>query len=132
MCKEFKQKAQTVMSTAVIEARGFVRRLVEIESKGWGDEAEALRRVSRDCRLSFWTLNNLRIGRAKSVNADVRDRIRQALIRNCQRHAAKLLHEAEIVAKTGRGNDDLADITDQIRALAAELQAASGDQKKER
>ena len=120
------------MSTATVETVGYVRRLVEIETKGWGDEAEALRRISHDCRLSFWTLNNLRIGRAKTVNADVRDRIRQALIRNCQRHAAKLLHEAEIVAKTGRGNDDLADITDQIRALAAQLEDAKGDQKEER
>ena len=132
MCKEFKTVEQKLMSTATVETVGYVRRLVEIETKGWGDEAEALRRISHDCRLSFWTLNNLRIGRAKTVNADVRDRIRQALIRNCQRHAAKLLHEAEIVAKTGRGNDDLADITDQIRALAAQLEAAQGDQKEER
>jgi hypothetical protein len=131
MCKEFKQKVQTVMSSAVIETRGFVRRLVEIESNGWGDEAEALRRISRDCKLSFWTLNNLRIGRAKTVNADVRDRIRRTLIESCKKQAARLLHEAEVAAKMGRDNDALADVANQIRALAAELHAASDEKTEE-
>lgn len=131
MCKEFKQKVQTVMSSATIEAAGFVRRLVEIESKGWGDETEALRRISRESRLSFWTLNNLRIGRAKTVNADVRDRIRETLINNCKKHAARLLHEAEVAARTGRDNDAVADVANQIRALAAELETAQGNERSE-
>lgn len=124
MCKEFKQKVHKVMSSATMETTGFVRRLVKLESNGWGDEKEALHRISRECRLSFWTLNNIRIGRAKTVTADVRDRVRQALVDNCKRHAARLLHEAELAAKTGRDNDAVADVADKIRSLASELEAA--------
>lgn len=132
MCKENQQKVQGVMSSATAETADFVRRLVEIESKGWGDDAQALRRISNESRVSFWTLNNLRIGRAKSVSADVRDRIRESLIKTCRTQAARLLHEADMAARTGRGNDDLASIADQIRALAAELEAAQGEQETKR
>lgn len=127
MCKEFVQKVHQ-MSSATFETVGYVRRLVQIESKGWGDETEALRRIARESKLSFWTLNNLRIGRAKSVSADVRDRIRHALISKCQKHAARLLHEAELAAKAGQYDDAAADIANRVRALAAELEAAKASQ----
>lgn len=131
MCKESQSTEHKVMSSSTVEAAGFVRRMLENETAGWGDDASALRRIARHCKLSFWTLNNIRIGRAKTVDADVRDRIRQAFIEHCKSHAARLLHEAEMAGKTGRGNDDLRGIEDQIRALAARLEAAQGDQKGE-
>jgi hypothetical protein len=129
MCKEFQSSVQRVMSSAAAEASGFIRRMVHIESGGWGDEAAALRRIARESKLSFWTLNNIRIGRAKSVNADVRDRIRLAFIEHCRSEAARLLHEAETAAAKGNKNDVLEGIADQIRALAAELEAAKGEAK---
>lgn len=114
------------MSNAAAEATGFVRRMVKEESTGWGDEAEALRRIARACRASFWTLNNLRIGRAKTVDSDLRDRIRQYYIDHCRSHAARLLHEAELAAKENN-NDFLGNVQDEIRALAARLEAAKGE-----
>jgi hypothetical protein len=89
MCKEFKQPEHKNMSGATVETADFVRRMVKAESNGWGDEAEALRRVARSCKLSFWTLNNLRIGRAKSVSAEIRDRVRAAFIDHCRRSGAR-------------------------------------------
>jgi len=126
MCKEFQQKVQSVMSSAATETAGFVRRVVKVESDGWGDEAEALGRIARGCKLSFWTLNNIRIGRAKSVNADVRDRIRNYFVDHLKQHAARLLHEAEMAAQTERDNDALAGIENEIRALASRLETAKG------
>lgn len=126
MCKEFESRVQKIMSLAAAEATGFIRRMVASESGGWGDEAEALRRIARQSKLSFWTLNNIRIGRAKTVNADVRDRIRLAFIDHCRGHAARLLQEAEIAAAKGNKNDALEDIENQIRALAARLETAKG------
>ena len=119
------------MSSAATETAGFIRRMVKVESGGWGDEAQALRRIARECRLSFWTLNNLRIGRAKTVDGDVKDRIRQYFIDHCRGHAARLLHDAQMAAESGLGNDVLDDIEDQIRALATRLEAAKGNTKKE-
>lgn len=129
MCKELKSQVQRVMSSATAETAGFIRRMVKIESGGWGDEAQALRRVARDSKLSFWTLNNIRIGRAKTVSADLRDRIRLAFIEHCRGHAARLLHDAETAAAKGNKNDDLADIESEIRALAARLAAAQSEAK---
>lgn len=131
MCKESQSQVQRVMSSAAAEASGFIRRMVQNESGGWGDEAEALRRIARESKLSFWTLNNIRIGRAKTVNADVRDRIRMAFIDHCRGHAARLLHDAETAAAKGNKNDALDDIENQIRALAARLEAAKGEAKQE-
>lgn len=129
MCKEFQQSEQKVMSGATVETAEFVRRMVKVESNGWGDEAEALRRIARQCKLSFWTLNNLRIGRAKSVSADIRDRIRSAFIEHCREHAARLLHDAGVAAAKENKNVDLDDIENQIRTLAGRLAAAQGETK---
>ncbi len=114
------------MRSAASETAVFIRRMLSAESGGWGDEAQALRRLARLCQVSFWTLNNLRIGRARTVNADVRDRIRQAFVDHCRSHAARLLHDAEMVAASGSGNDALEDIANQIRALSVELEACKG------
>lgn len=119
------------MSSATVEAAGFIRRLIKEESRGWGDEANALRRICRDYRLPFWTLNNIRIGRAKKCDGDVRDRLRSAFIDHCRGKAAALLHDAEMAAAKGNKNDVLEGIADQIRALAAELEAAKGNAKDE-
>jgi len=126
MCKESVQKVQKVMSNAVGETAGYIRRMVNIERQGWGDEAEALRSIARKCSLSFWTLNNIKIGRAKTVTADVRDRVRDIFIENLRQHAARLIHEADMAAQTGRDNDALRGIESEIRALAARLEAAKG------
>lgn len=119
------------MNTATAEANGFIRRMVKDKSGEWG-KAEALRIVARESKLSFWTLNNIWIGRAKSVDADVRDRIRLAFIDHCRGKAAALLHEADLAAAKGNKNDGLEGIADQIRALAAELEAAKGEAKGKR
>lgn len=109
-------------SNAAVEATDFVRRMVKEESAGWGDEAEALRRIARACKMSFWTLNNIKIGRAKTVNSDVRDIIRKYFIDHCRSHAARLLRDAELAAKENN-NDALGILQDEIRTLAARLQA---------
>lgn len=129
MCQEFQQKVQEVMSSAVSEATGFVRRMVSQESSGWGDEAEALRRIARDCKASFWTLYRIHKGKTKSVNEGLQERIRQSFIDHCKGHASRLLHEAEMAAAKDKKNDELEIIQDEIRALAARLEAAKGEAK---
>lgn len=56
-------------------------------------------------------------------------RIKSAFIDHCGKQAAALLHEAEIARKA---NPDvhLDDIEDQIRALAARLEAAKAHSKR--
>lgn len=125
-CKENQSMGQKVMSSAEVAA-GFVRRMVESETRGWGDTREALHRLGVKYGLSFWTLNNLRIGRAKTVEASTYQKIKQAYADQCRRHAARLLHEAD-KAMMVTPNDDVAAIQDQIRALASRLEAAAGNE----
>ena len=112
------------MSSAQM-ASGYVRRMVENETRGWGDQENALTRLEAKYGLPFWTLQNLRTGRAKTVEASLFNRIKAAFVDQCGRHATRLLHEAEM-ARVGEPNVDvdLADIENQIRALAARLEAA--------
>lgn len=110
------------MSSAEL-ASGYVRRMVETETTGWGDQDSALRRLAHRYGIPFWTLNNIRTGRAKTVEAGVFDRIRAAFAEQCSRQAARLLHEAE-TAKAVNPHVHLDDIEDQIRALVARLEDA--------
>lgn len=114
------------MSSSAAEATVFVRRMVERETGSWGGKPDAIRTVARACKSSFWTINNIFIGRAKSVDGDLKERIRSAFIDHCRGHAARLLHDAEVAAAKGNNNDDLDDIEDQIRALASRLEDAKG------
>ena len=118
------------MSSAGV-ATGLVRRMIETESRGWGDTEGAMRRLSARYGLPYWSLNNLRTGRAKTVEAGLFLRIKQTFADQCARQAARLLHEAELAKAVGPNNDDVADITDKIRALVAELEAAKGETKGE-
>lgn len=109
-------------------AAGYVRRMVESETRGWGDTSDALRRLGVKYGLSFWTLNNLRIGRAKTVEASVYNKIKAAFADQCRRHAERLLHEADI-AMTVNPDDDVAALQDQIRALASQLASRAGQEE---
>lgn len=110
------------MSSAEMAA-GYVRRLVEMETRGWGDQKDALKRVASRYRVPFWTLDRIRSGRAKTVDAGIFSRIREAFIDQCERSAARLLHDAEI-EKAVNPHVHLDDLEDQIRALVARLENA--------
>jgi hypothetical protein len=125
--QHFEQRERKSMSSAEVAA-AYVRRMVESETRGWGDTSDALRRLGVKYRLPYWTLNNLRIGRAKTVEASVYDRIKAAFAEQCRRQAEQLLYEADLAA-AGTPNDDVAAIRDQIRALAARLEAAKGEKR---
>lgn len=112
-------------------ATGYVRRMVETETRGWGDQDSALRRLSRRYGIPFWTLNHIRTGRAKTVDAGLFDRIRAAFAEQCSRQAARLLHEAE-TAKARNPHVHLDDIEDQIRTLVARLEDAKAGSAGER
>jgi len=116
---------QKVMSSAEM-ASGLVRRMVETETRGWGDQDNALSRLEARYGLPFWSLQNLRTGRAKTVEASLFNRIKAAFVDHCGKQAARLLHEAQI-AKAVNPDVDVADIEDQIRALASKLEAAKSE-----
>lgn len=120
-CTETQHQERKVVSSAAM-ASGYVRRMVEKETKGWGDQSNALQRLERRYSLPFWSLNNLRTGRAKTVEASLFARIRSAYLDLCEREIAKLQHELSI-EKALNPDDTFDDLARETEALLARVQA---------
>jgi len=116
------------MSSADV-ATGYVRRMVEKETRGWGDQNSALHRIGDRYRLPFWTLNNLKTGRAKTVEAGLFDRIRAAYLDLCERQVRQLQHEIEI-EKAKAEDAPFEDLAREAEELAARVAQASQGAKR--
>jgi len=111
------------MSVDVATAK--VRKMVQRESRGWGDLDNAMQRLEARYGLPFWTLWHLRKGKAKTVEGSMLARINAAYLDMCQGQAQNLLHEIKTDAAA---DDDLdSDIAAELEALVAKIKA-----KKER
>ena len=112
------------------QAGGFVRRMIERETKGWGDQGPAQQRLEARYGLSFWTLDHLRTGRAKSIEASLFARVRAAYLDVCERQVAILQHEIAI-EKAINSDDTLEDLEREAAELVARVAAgpASGDRQ---
>lgn len=112
------------MSTA-IEAQGYIKKILESDGATWGGLAQALERIERRYGIPYWTLNNLRTGRAKTVEAGLFQRLRTAYFDHCERQIARLQHELEM-EKERAANDLDADLLAQVQSLAAKIKATKG------
>lgn len=117
-CKETQHRVQEMSS--VDAATGYVRRMVEAEAKGWGDQDNALSRLEARYGLPFWTLNHIRTGRAKTVEAGLFARIRGAYLDLCERQVVKLQHEIA-VEKALKDDVSIQDLEREAAALAARI-----------
>ena len=115
------QNPEREMST-VEAAGGYVRRMVETEARGWGDQAQAQQRLEAKYGLPFWALEHLRTGRAKTVEAGLFARIMAAYLDLCERQVGKLLKEIAI-EKAINEDDDIQHLERQAARLVAEIQA---------
>lgn len=121
MRKEIQHSEHVSMSSAEV-ATGYVRRMVAKECRGWGDQAQAQSRLEARYGLPFWSLENLRIGRAKTVEAGLFARIRAAYLDLCERQVLNLQHEIAI-EKALNSDDDLAALEAEATALARKIAA---------
>jgi len=122
-CRETKH-VEHEMSTA-IEAQGYIKKMLESDGATWGGLSQALERIERRYGIPYWTLNNLRTGRAKTVEAGLFHRLRTAYFDHCERQIARLQHELEM-EKERAGNDLDADLLAQVQSLAAKVAKAKG------
>lgn len=117
------QKQEHEVSTGMAEAAGgYVRRMVATEAKGWGDQANAQKRLGDRYGLPFWALDHLRTGRAKTVEAGLFARIRASYVDLCERQVARLQHEIAL-EKAMTCDDTLEDLEREAQALAARIAA---------
>jgi hypothetical protein len=102
---------------SVEAATDMVRKMVQRESRGWGDLDNAMERLERRYGLPFWTVWYLRKGKAKTVEASLLARIQGAYLDMCAKHASNLLNEA------AAGDDLDSDIAAELEALLAKIKA---------
>jgi hypothetical protein len=121
MCIKSEQELRQ-MSAAV--ATGYVRRMAEMETKGFGDDDNALRRLEARFGLSFWTLKYLKHGRAATVDADLFSRLRGAYLSYCEQKITTIQHELATERAIGAYDDDLADLEAAATELAAKIARA--------
>lgn len=124
-CREtesFKHKLGREGMSSSDVAGSYVRRMIEHETRGWGDQHNALSRLEARYGLPFWSLRNLKSGRAKTVEAGLYARIRAAYIDLCERQVTKLQHEITI-EKALNEDDALEDLDREAAALAARIAA---------
>lgn len=126
MCRE-SQHQERELST-VETASAYVKRMVERETRGWGDQENALSRLEARYGLPFWSLDHLRTGRAKSVEAGLFARIRAAYLDLCERQVAKLQHEIAI-EKAIHDDDSMEDLACEAETLLARIAAARARRK---
>ena len=118
--REF-QKQERELST-VETASVYVKRMVEREGRGWGDQSAAQRRIESRYGISFNALDHLRTGRARTVDAGLFARIRAAYLDLCERQVTKLQHEIAI-EKAIHDDESLEDLEREADRLAALIQA---------
>ena len=104
----------------VAAAREMIRRMVALESQGPADTQPALRRLAARYRLSVWTLEHIRKGRAKTVEASLAQKLRSAYFDHCKRQVERLQHELQI--ERARNDDLNADLLAEAQALLAKLE----------
>lgn len=110
------------MSSCDLAGR-YVREMTDREAKGWGDHSNALKRLSRRYGLSYWTLNNLRIGRSKTVEASIFKRVQTAYFDYCERQIAQLQHELEL-ERAVSGDADMENLVGEASQLLAKVREA--------
>jgi hypothetical protein len=126
--RENANSSQESEMSAVEAAGTYARRLVERETRGWGDQAEAGRRIEARYGIPFNSLEHLRTGRAKTVEAGLFQRIRAAYLDLCERQVARLQHEIAI-EKALNEDDSIQDLEREAAALAKRIAAKKAGRK---
>lgn len=97
----FPKSRNEVPPMSAVVATGYVKRMVQRESRGPGDIDNALRRIGQRYGLPFWSLWHLRKGKAKTCDVTLFAGIKGAYLDMCQRQAESLLHEIKIELAAG-------------------------------
>lgn len=118
-------KAKTMSSVEFTPemTAAYARKMVERESRGNGDQLNALERVGRRCGMTARSVRRLINGETKDPSVSVFSKVRSAYLEYCARQIAELQHEIE-TEKARTGGDTFEDLGAEAEALAARIEAA--------
>lgn len=100
----------------------YARKMLEVETRGNGDQINALERVGRRCGMSARAVRRLVNGETKDPSFSMFLKIRRGFLHLYQEQIAKLQHELA-VAEARFGSDHFEDIGAAAEALAARIEA---------
>lgn len=104
-------------------ARKYARKMVELESRGNGDQLNAMQRVGSDCGMTSRSIRRLINGETKDPGVSIFARVYAAYLEVCERHIQKLTRELE-ESKQGLSDAAFADFDTEIASLRKKLNAA--------
>jgi hypothetical protein len=118
-------KAKTMSSVEFTPemTAAYARKMVERESRGNGDQLNALERVGRRCGMTARSVRRLINGETKDPSVSVFSKVRSAYLEYCARQIAELQNEIE-TEKARTGGDTFEDLGAEAEALAAKIEAA--------
>lgn len=108
---------------SVASATRYVRRMAEIETCGFGDDDNALRRLETKFGIGYWTLRYLKLGRAATVDSELLFRIEAAYLTYVEQKIGALQHELA-TERAVEPDADLELLEAEAQLLAAKIAAA--------
>lgn len=109
--------------SSVATAGRYVRRMVEMETCGFGDDDNALRRLESKFGIGYWTLRYLKLGRAATVDSELLLRIKAAYLSYVEQKVGALQHELA-VEKAIQPDADLELLEAELQELAQKIAKA--------
>lgn len=117
----------------IMSATRRVRRMLEMETRGYGDDHNALRRLSEKIGLSFHTLHHLKLGYRKVISSELAGKIYVAYLNYVNLRIAEFREQVEReIGEASETNDALAALASEAEALAAEASRALARQRRGR
>lgn len=111
------------MTTLDEQLRRYAKTMLERETRGNGDQINALERVARRCKLSGRALRRLISGETKDPSVRVFAAIRAAYLESIKRQISEL--QNELAAEEAKSADlNISTIEDELDALAERVRAA--------
>lgn len=108
------------------EAIKMIRKVAALNSRGWGDNIEALRRFCEVYRLNFWTFDRIRNDRAKTISGGLLLQLRSAYSDFLKAHQQEISEEIDRVDRLLEAEQafdgDISDIVDEIARIEARLE----------
>lgn len=120
MCRKSPQGMRTMNAAAAKER---IDKMLTMESRGWGDQAHALERIAKRCKLPAGTIDNIRTGRTKGLLADVGDAIKLAYLEMLRTQIRRWKVELDRERKAGHVDDDLENMEREAEDLSSRLAA---------
>lgn len=108
-----------------------ISKMVERETKGNGDQINAIERVARRCRLTPSAVRRLAAGQTKNISASTYGVVRQAYREHLDEMILDLTAEREAELSLFHIPDALS-LSDEIDALRAKLEATRNALKEKR